>query len=299
MSEVQVVRFASGDGVCEGDLHPPEGPDPAPAVVMAHGLAAERSFGLAPFIERFVGAGLAVLAFDYRHFGGSTGTPRLLVSPHRQLADYRAAMRFLRETPAIDSDRLALWGTSFSGGHVLRVASERPSGLRAVVSQIPFVSGIASTLAFPLRYHLPAIAWGVLDSLGGLFGADPVRVPVTREGQGLALLASPESHAGYRALVDPRADWSGRVPARVFLRILAYHPGLRASRIRAPTLLVAARDDRICPIRSTRRTAARIPGGRVEELPIGHFDPYEGEWFERAVQVETEFLTRHLHPDRT
>ena len=291
------LRFAAHGGHCEADLHLPQAPGagPHPVVVMAHGIGAERDWGLAPFARRFSERGIAALVFDYRHFGGSSGTPRRLVSPSRQLADYRAALSFVREDPRLDATRVGLWGTSFSGGHVLRLATEAPAGVRAVVSQIPFVSGLASTLAFPLRYHLPAIALGLADTLRGLLGLEPLTVPVVRQ-RGLALLASPDSLDGYRALL-PGNERPPPVPARTFLQVLRYHPGRHASRNPIPTLVLGASDDEVCPIGATRRVAARLPRGRIEELPIGHFDVYRGDWFEKASTRATAFLWEHLAPD--
>jgi uncharacterized protein len=323
---VSRVRFPSGDGECAGDLYLPGDParsdparsdparsdsarsdsagsdpagsdptrsGPAPVVILAHGIGAERSFGLEPFARRFTARGLASLVFDYRHFGGSSGEPRNLVSPTRQVEDYLSAMSFVRRDPRLDGSRIGLWGTSFSGGHVLVVAARRPDGLRAVVSQIPFVSGIASTLAYPLRYHLPAIALGIADRLGALLRLPRLSVPVVRR-RGLALLASPDSHDGYMAMVDEGSGWTGRVPAGVFLAVLAYHPSRSAHRISAPTLLLAASEDAICPVTATRKVARRIPDARLEEFPIGHFDPYAGEWFEAVVAREAEFLEATL-----
>lgn len=296
------LRFPSGDGECAGDLYLPEddhhpkgrgdGVAP-PVVILAHGIGAERGFGLAPFAEHFVARGMAVLVFDYRHFGGSSGEPRQLVSPARQVEDYLAAMAFVRGDPRLDGSRIGLWGTSFSGGHVLMAAAQTPEGLRAVVSQIPFVSGLSSTLAYPLRYHLPAIALGIADTLKGWLGGRRITVPVVRKG-GLALLASPDSYDGYMAIVENGSSWSGRVPARVFLEILRYHPIRKAARVRTPTLILGATRDQICPIPATRRTAARIDGARFREFPIGHFDAYRGEWFDRFATLEGEFLESHL-----
>ena len=59
-----------------------------PCVVMAHGLGGTRDAGLEPYARRFANAGLAVLLFDYRHFGASDGEPRQLISVRRQLADW-------------------------------------------------------------------------------------------------------------------------------------------------------------------------------------------------------------------
>ncbi|TVP54916.1 MAG: alpha/beta hydrolase [Gemmatimonadales bacterium] len=300
------LSFPSEGGSLEGDLYLPgvartdgaedrlpAGRPRPPVVVMAHGIGAERSYGLAPFADRFRDRGLAVLVFDYRHFGGSSGTPRRLVSPARQLADYRAALTCVRSDPRLDGKRIGLWGTSFSGGHVLRTAADAPAGVKAVVAQIPFVSGLASSLAFPLRYQFPAITLGLIDALRRAFGLSPLTVPIVREG-GLALLASPDSHDGYLSLVPDDAPAPGPVPARTFLQVLRYHPGRRAERIRVPTLILGASDDRVTPIGATRRVARRLPNGRIEEFPIGHFDAYHGEWFEKVSSRAAEFFVEHL-----
>lgn len=293
------IRFPSGDGWCAGDLHLPEGvtPDaPPPVVIMAHGIGAERSFGLEPFARCFVERGMAVVVFDYRHFGDSTGEPRYLVSPSRQVADYLAAVDFVRGDERLDGGRIAFWGTSFSGGHVLAAAAHAPEGLRAVVSQIPFVSGLASTFVYPLRYQLPATLLGVLDRAGSLFGRPPLTVAVARE-KGLALLASPDSFEGYMAIVPEETSWPGRVPARVFLSVLGYRPLGSARKVAVPTLMVIAGDDAICPAPAARRAARRIPDCRIEEYPIGHFDLYSGKWFEVASTVEADFLQDRLAKD--
>jgi cephalosporin-C deacetylase-like acetyl esterase len=75
------------------------------------------------------------LLFDYRHFGASGGEPRQRVSPHDQIEDYRIALTCLSLLPEVDADRLGVWGTSFSGGHVLHVGAYDPR-VKVVVSQV-------------------------------------------------------------------------------------------------------------------------------------------------------------------
>ena len=87
------VEFLSHGTTCRAWLYRPQGSGPQhsaarPCVVMAHGFGATRDASLAPYAERFAAAGLAVLLFDYRHFGASDGEPRQLVSVRRQLDDY-------------------------------------------------------------------------------------------------------------------------------------------------------------------------------------------------------------------
>ena len=69
-----------------------DGPAGRPVVVMAHGLGGTKDSGLEPFAAALAEAGLDVLAFDYRGFGSSGGTPRQRVSMTGQVEDYRAAM---------------------------------------------------------------------------------------------------------------------------------------------------------------------------------------------------------------
>ncbi|MBK6298427.1 MAG: alpha/beta fold hydrolase [Sphingomonadales bacterium] len=85
-------------------------------------------------------AGFAVLAFDHPCFGLSGGEPRGEVDPPRQLRAWRDAVSFVRTLDGLDGDRIGLWGSSFSGGHVIQAGALDP---RIAVSslQAPFVAG--------------------------------------------------------------------------------------------------------------------------------------------------------------
>jgi dienelactone hydrolase len=109
---------------------------------MAHGFSGFREQRFDAYAERFVQAGMAVLVFDYRHFGDSDGTPRQLLSIRRQLQDWAAAIAFGRSLPGIDPQRIALFGTSLSGGHVLTMAA-RDRAIAAVVAQGPPATAFA------------------------------------------------------------------------------------------------------------------------------------------------------------
>ncbi len=286
------IRFPSGDGECAGDLYLPEGVETPPVVVMAHGIAAYREFRLHAFAERFARAGLAVVVFDYRNFGDSPGEPRCLVSPARHVADYLAALAFVRNDARVDGNRVGLWGTSFSGGHVL-VTAARDGNVQAVVSQVPFVSGPASALVYPLRYQLQAFSRAIADGVKSLFGGDPITLPVIKR-NGAALLASHDSYDGYLSMVPENTEWPGEVPARIVLGLPMYRPIAEAQNVKAPTLIISAEHDSLCPVGATRKAANRIEGCRYSELPIGHFDAYEGEWFEKVSDMEAEFFTEQL-----
>ena len=117
------ITFESAGGRCAAWFLRPASNPPHPVVVFGHGLGGVKKQRLAAFAERFAAAGVAALAFDYRHFGDSDGQPRQLVSVRRQLDDWEAAVRCVRARPDVDAHRVALWGTSFAGGHVHTIAA--------------------------------------------------------------------------------------------------------------------------------------------------------------------------------
>jgi uncharacterized protein len=62
------------------------------------------------------------------------------VDPVLQRRGYRDAITFLTLRPEIDEERIGIFGTSYSGGHVLEVAAH-DRRVKCVVSQIPAISG--------------------------------------------------------------------------------------------------------------------------------------------------------------
>ena len=71
-----------------------------------------------------------------RGFGESGGEPRQVVDLPSQHEDLRAAVAWVRGRDDVDADRVALWGNSLGGAHVISVAADDPR-IVAVVAQIP------------------------------------------------------------------------------------------------------------------------------------------------------------------
>ncbi|RNM11912.1 alpha/beta fold hydrolase [Nocardioides pocheonensis] len=136
------VAFSSDGEECKAWLFLTNTERP-PLVVMGHGLGGTREMGLEPYARAFALAGMAVLVFTYRHFGDSEGMPRRLIDVDHQLGDWIAALAYARTIEEIDPTRIAVWGTSFGGGHVIEVAAH-DGGVAAVISQCPFTDGLAS-----------------------------------------------------------------------------------------------------------------------------------------------------------
>jgi short-subunit dehydrogenase/dienelactone hydrolase len=289
-TETETVYFDSHGVRCEALLMRPASRDQsAPLVVMAHGFAAEKNFGLLPYAKDFIRRGLAVMLFDYRHFGGSAGSPRNLVSHHLQRQDWQAALDFAGSLPGIDASRIALWGTSFSGGHVLDCAS-RNSNVAAVVAQVPMLDVPGSLRGYRLRYFGQAMWHGARDLLRAATFRSPHRVPVVGSAPAFAIMNKPGCETGYSRLVPEDAAWTNAVPARVALTSLLNRPIRRAARVTCPALLVIAEGDQLVPARVVRKAASRMPDAKMVTLPGDHFAPYFDETFARAVGCEGDFL---------
>src|SRR4051794_18219407 len=166
------VEFASGNGRCAAWFYLPDGDPPFPAVVIAHGWSGVREQRLDAFGESFAAAGIAALVFDYRHFGASTGQPRQLIDIKHQLEDWTAAGARVRRTAEVDAARVALWGSSFSGGHVQEIAA-RDRQVAAVIAMVPFADGLKNLPSLGPRVALRLTAAGLRDQVGAVFGQPP------------------------------------------------------------------------------------------------------------------------------
>ena len=128
-----------------------------PTIVMAHGWGGVAA-NLRPDAIAFARAGYLVVTFDYRGWGASdsrvvlTGPQpphtkdqkftaevlevREVVDPIDQTTDLANAVSWAYGEPQCDQERIGLWGSSYSGGHVIYVAARDPR-VKATVSQVP------------------------------------------------------------------------------------------------------------------------------------------------------------------
>lgn len=293
MAQREDVQFASGDDRISAWLYRPTSSDPAPLLVMAHGLSAVRTMRLDAYAERFSGAGYACLVFDYRNFGDSGGRPRQLLDIKMQLADWAAAVAYARTLEGIDHSRIGLWGTSFGGGHVIATAARVP-GIKAAVVQCPFTDGVASarTLNPVIFARIGVLA--ARDLIAARFGRSPVMVAAAGKPGEVALMNAPDAYPGYMRLVPEGRTAPNEVAARLALKVITYRPGRSAAKVSCPILFCVCEADSVAPAVPTLRYAAKAPRGEVRMYPEGHFDIYVDEAFERVVEDQLAFLDRHL-----
>ena len=289
------IRFTSVDAECSAWLYLPDGAaGPVPVVVMAHGLGAVKAMKLDEYAERFAAAGYGCLVFDYRFFGTSDGEPRQLLSVPRQLEDWEAALEYARNRPEFDADRVVAWGSSFGGGHAITMAS-RDHRLAAALAQCPFTDGIASALAINPVVSTKITALAVRDRIGARLGREPLLIPTAAAPGTSALMTAPDAAPGYLALVrDDAGGFVNLATARAVLDVLRYAPGRRTKEITCPIYFGICDGDSVAPDGASKKHAANAPRGEIVVYPFGHFDIYNGEYFERAVADQLAFLQVHV-----
>jgi len=289
------VKFTSGGTDCVAWHY--RGTNAA-CVVMAGGFAVTKEPATDRFARRFNDAGFSVLAFDYRHLGESGGQPRLVQRISEQLEDWHAALGCAADLPGVDPARLAIWGFSLAGGHVLRVAARHPH-LAAAIAQTPNTNGPAATLN-AARYQKPLAMLhltgrGIADGLGAMAGRSPLMVPLAGEPGTVAVLTTPDGRNSGLALNpgDAYPDWRQMVAARSALRVGLYSPGRYASRVQCPLLVVVCDSDQSALAEPAVRAARRAPKAELVRLPGGHYQPFL-DGHDQAVEAELLFLRRHL-----
>ena len=270
-------------------------PDPKAArglvVVMAHGLGGTRDAGLEAYAERFAAQGYDALLFDYRCFGASDGEPRQLLSVKRQLEDYDAAIDHALGLPGIGPGRVVLWGTSFSGGHVVTLAARR-SDVGAVLALAPMVDGLAAVQKLVSYAGLGRLArltaLGVADVVRSSLGGRPVTMPVYAEPGTVAGLSSHDSPT-YGDMVP--ADFRNEMTTRVALTLGAYRPTSKAKTLDCPTLLqVCMRDTVVDPYATLKLADKAGPKTMARRYPYGHFEVFLGEARAEVLGDQIRFL---------
>lgn len=268
-----------------------------PVVVMAHGLGGVKNMRLDAFAERFSEAGLSCLVFDYRFFGQSTGKPRGLIDIAEQIKDWNVAIEYASKMDEVDADRIALFGSSFSGGHVIKLAADLGDKVKATVSQCPFTDGLASapTVGYTV---VPRIAFHALrDLLFGSKQSPAVYVPLVGDPGQTALLNAPDCVTGYKALLKPGETTLEveQVPARIGLWLSLYRPGSYAAKVKSPIFFAICENDSVAPPKNTLAFAKKAPNGTPKWYKgMGHFDVYVGDAFDVVTKDYVEFYQNTL-----
>lgn len=173
--------FASNNAQLHYALDLPSGSGPFPTVVIGHGsgrVTKEEGAAHAPFL---LGHGFAVLRYDKRGAGQSTGTYRGLSALNSELqvqelaGDMLAGVVFLRTRREVDSNRIGLMGVS-QAGWVMIAAAERSPDVKFFVAVVGSTVPVGANVFYeqtPPSLSLDE-AYARLATYEGPPGYDPV-----------------------------------------------------------------------------------------------------------------------------
>ncbi len=293
------IEFKTEDGVTlRGWHYVPDGRQgTVPTIVMAHGFSAVKEMYLDCFADAFAAAGLASIVFDNRNFGASEGEPRQEIDPWQQIRDYRDAITYAETLEETDAEHIGIWGSSYSGGHVLVVGAV-DRRVKCVVSQVPLVSGHDNVRRLIRADYLAAIHKVFAeDRRGRIAGKQPAMIPVVAEDQSApSAVPTPDSWRWFTETGRTRApSWKNEVTLRSVEMFTEYEPGCYVRFISpTPLLMVVALGDvlTVADLALAAYERALAPK-RLVTLAGGHFDAYVDE-FEAASKAAVEWFTQHL-----
>ncbi|KJX93773.1 peptidase S15 like protein [Zymoseptoria brevis] len=258
-----------------------------PCLVMAHGWTTLKEMDLNTFADYFISnLPISCLVYDNRGFGDSdqaTGQPRHEIIPQLQQSDYSDAITYASSLPEVDPDCIGIWGSSYSGGHVLHVGAV-DRRVKAVLSQVLLANGWENFN----RLIRPDFSGGVNASFaedrpGRLQGKEPALIPVVDVNPTKPSSLPINYKRGLTS--DPSVE---------LLR--SNDPSHMVSRISpTPLLITIAQNDVLTPTDIVIETYSRAREPKqINIIPGGHFDGYSGPNFERNAVTQAQFLKTHL-----
>ncbi len=291
------VEFQSEGRVLRGWLYEPEGGARShPCIVMAHGLSAVKEQYLDRYAEVFAAAGLGALVYDHANFGASDGWPRQEADPVLQRRGYRDAISFAQTVPWVDPARIGLWGTSYSGGHVLEVAAV-DRRVSCVVSQVPTVSGYRSALRRTRADLVPALLSRLnADRAARFRGEEPATFPAVSDDphEGCTMGGS-DAFAFFTQTQDFAPAWCNALTLRSVELARENEPAIHIARISPTPLLMIVADHDLLTATDLCLEAYQqaLPPKQLMLIAGGHFDPYVRH-FEQTSTAARDWFRAHL-----
>ena len=293
------ITFKSAGLNLKGWLYVPNGlkaGEQRPAIVMAHGWSAVKEMYLDAFAAKFANGGFVVTVFDYRTFGDSEGEPRSHIDPAMQLEDYKNAITWTLTQPMVDPERVGIWGSSYSGAHVIQL-SAFDRRVKCAVAQVPLVNAMENFRRLIRADNFPTIrAWLAADRMEqyttGKVNYAPVVAP---QGQPCAL-PTQDSYDWFIQTGEMRAPkWKNQQTVRSFELAFEYNPGANIHLISpTPFMMVVAQNDVLTPTDLAIEAFGRARDPKqLVIIPGGHFDAYVAG-FEAASTPALGWLTQHL-----
>ena len=285
------VTFLSENTQIAGTLYLPtlHAAHKAPGIILCQGFAGTKEMLLPAYAEKFAENGYAVLTFDYRGFGESSGEPGRLV-PKLQIEDIKNAISFLSSLDKIDADRIGLWGTSYGGANAIVAASE-DKRIKCLCVQLAFGDGERCVSA----NMTPEYIGKLKETLAKLYDKKEstgreMMVPISK------ILSDEQSEKFFQEYSDTFPALKIKIPFLTILETINYKPENYLKNLQAPILIVGAEKDLVNPISETYSlyNLALEPKELMVVNGATHFDLYKGGYLEQVVNKQISWFNKHL-----
>ena len=198
----------------------------------------------------------------------------------------------------VDPDRIGIWGSSYSGGHVLHLAAF-DRRIKAAVAQVPLVNGWGNAQRL-MRSDVFDEFLGALahDRAQRYVGEESAKVPVVAPEGEPSALPTPESYEWFTQLGETVApNWRNEVSLESMEAFLEYDPAGSIHLISpTPLLMVVAEKDTLTP--TDMAIAAYERALEPKKLVIleggKHFDAYTEPGLSQSAPPAVEWFERHL-----
>jgi hypothetical protein len=249
------------------------------------------------FAEVSAEAGIGAVVFDNRNFGASDGEPRQEIDPWQQIRDYRDAITWASGLAEVDAERIGIWGSSYSGAHVL-VVGAIDRRVKCVVAQVPLISGHANARRLIRADFIAQVQAACLEDRRARYqGKPPGMIPVVSENpMGPAVLPTTDSWQWFTETAHSRAPaWRNEVTLRSVEMFLEYEPGAHIAHISpTPLMMVVALGDHLTVADEALAAYERA----LEPKPLvmlrgGHFDAYVLD-FAASSKAACQWFREHL-----
>jgi dienelactone hydrolase len=288
----RVVTFYSEGSKLEADYYLPDdltAGERRAGIVLCHGYSGVRTVILRDYAEYFVAAGYPCLAFDYRGFGGSEGVKWRIIASE-QLEDIHNAVTWLEAQPEIDPARLAIWGTSNGGAHVIAAAAA-DERVKCTVGQVGYGDGH--------RFLTENYSPQELAAFEALLKKDRLQRVMTGKGETVpvaTLLNSPQTSEFMGEALKAFPDMYCEISWESAEATLSYRPIDVVDTIAPRALmLIAAEKDDLCKANAYHDVFERAQEPkRWASYPIQHYEIYQPEWVKQSAGDALEWYAKHL-----
>ncbi len=292
------ISFGSGQDTCAGWFYLPDeaqGKAELPLIIMAHGLSGVKEQGLGEVAEIFSSAGYAVVVFDFRHFGDSTGEPRQQIFPLDMVEDYRNAITWASSQPNVDAKRVGIWGTSLSGALATYTATVDPR-VKALAIQVPVI------MSPSVRRSLDPAKW---DMMRDILNADRIAryetgevktIPVVAQGDGPCILPGAEAYDFFTGSQEMAPNWRNEVTLESLEKFREFDPVSNIEMMSdVAYLLIGGEKEHLIPPDILQAAFDRVPEPKkMVMLPIGHFGVYQEPWLSTATNEARDWYDTYL-----